>query len=183
VWQGGRWVTQYGWAAPQRVQYARLRPRLASLCDIPDLELFPAYYPGVRSVMFRAALEIGISQRSLAMIAALRRMGVIRHPQRLAAFLNRAADALDVFGSALGGMVVRVRGVDAAGAASSRSWHIAADDDHGPEIPSMAAILLARRIAAGELNETGARSSIGQLALADFEPEFQKWNMVTDVGA
>ena len=183
VWQGGRWVTQYGWAAPQRVQYARLRPRLASLCDIPDLELFPAYYPGVRSVMFRAALEIGISQRSLAMIAALRRMGVIRHPQRLAAFLNRAADALDVFGSALGGMVVRVRGVDAAGAAASRSWHIAADDDHGPEIPCMAAILLARRIAAGALNETGARSSIGQLALADFEPEFQKWNMVTDVGA
>lgn len=183
VWQGGTWVTQYGWAAPQRVQYARLRPRLASLCDIPDLELFPAYYPGVQSVMFRAALEIGVSQRSLAMIAALRRMGVIKHPERLAAFLNRAADALDAFGSALGGMVVRVRGVDAAGAAISRSWHIAADDDHGPEIPCMAAILLARRIAAGELNQTGARSSIGQLALADFEPEFQKWNMVTDVGA
>jgi saccharopine dehydrogenase-like NADP-dependent oxidoreductase len=183
VWQGGTWVTQYGWAAPQRVQYARLRPRLASLCDIPDLELFPAYYPGVQSVMFRAALEIGVSQRSLAMVAALRRMGVIKHPERLAAFLNRAADALDLFGSALGGMVVRVRGVDAAGAAISRSWHIAADDDHGPEIPCMAAILLARRIAAGELNETGARSSIGQLALADFEPEFQKWNMVTDVGA
>jgi saccharopine dehydrogenase-like NADP-dependent oxidoreductase len=183
VWQGGAWVTQHGWAKPKRVQYARLRPRLASLCDIPDLELFPAYYPGVQSVMFRAALEIGLSQRGLAMIAALRRMGVIKHPERLAGFLNRAADGLDLFGSALGGMVVRVRGIDAAGAAVARAWHIAADDDHGPEIPCMAAILLARRIAAGELHEHGARSSIGLLALADFEPEFQKWNMVTDVGA
>lgn len=183
VWQGGAWVTQYGWANPRKVQYARLRARLASLCDIPDLELFPAYYPGVKSVLFRAALEIGLSQRALAVIAALRRMGMLTRPERMAGFLNRAADGLDLFGSALGGMVVRVRGVDAAGAAASRSWHIAADDDHGPEIPCMAAILLARRIAAGELGATGARSSIGQLALADFEPEFQKWNMVTDVGA
>jgi saccharopine dehydrogenase-like NADP-dependent oxidoreductase len=183
VWQDGAWVTQYGWAKPRQVHYARLRPRLASLCDIPDLELFPAYYPGVKSVLFRAALEIGLSQRSLAMIAGLRRMGVIKQPERMAGFLNWAADGLDLFGSALGGMVVRVRGTDAHGAAASRAWHIAADDDHGPEIPCMAAILLARRIAAGELRESGARTSIGQLKLADFTPEFDKWNMVTDVGA
>jgi saccharopine dehydrogenase-like NADP-dependent oxidoreductase len=183
VWQDGGWVTRHGWASPERVAYARLRPRLASLCDINDLERFPAYYPGVQSVMFRAALEIGLSQRGMATLAALRRMGVIPRPEKLAGFLNRAADALDVFGSALGGMVVRVSGVDAGGAAITRSWHIAADDDHGPEIPCMAAILLARRIASGQLQDTGARSSIGQLALADFEPEFRKWNMVTDLGA
>ena len=183
VWQGGRWVTRFGWADPARVQYARLRPRLASLCDIPDLELFPAHYPGVQSVLFRAALEIGMSQRALAGIGALRRMGVIRRPERLAAFLNWSADGLDMFGSALGGMVVRVHGLDADGADIARAWHIAADDDHGPEIPCMAAILLARRIAAGQLRDIGARSSIGQLTLADFEPEFRKWRMVTDLGA
>lgn len=183
VWQGGRWETRFGWAAPKRVEYARLRPRLASLCDIPDLELFPAYYPGVQSVLFRAALEIGMSQRALAGIGALRRIGVLRKPERLAAFLNWSADGLDLFGSALGGMVVRVRGVDANGAAIARAWHIAADDDHGPEIPCMAAILFARRIATGQLRDVGARSSIGLLTLADFEPEFQKWSMVTDLGA
>ena len=183
VWQDGLWVTRFGWAEPRRVEYARLRPRLASLCDIPDLELFPAYYPGVQSVLFRAALEIGLSQRALAGLAALRRAGVIRRPERLAAFLNWSADGLDLFGSALGGMVVRVRGTDADGAPVVRAWHIAADDDHGPEIPCMAAILLARRIAAGELHAVGARSSIGQLTLADFEPEFAKWSMQTDLGA
>jgi saccharopine dehydrogenase-like NADP-dependent oxidoreductase len=183
VWQGGRWVTRFGWADPQRVAYARLRPRLASLCDIPDLELFPAHYPGVQSVLFRAALEIGLSQRSLAMIGALRRMGVITRPERLAGFLNWAADGLDMFGSALGGMVVRVSGIDANGAAITRAWHIAADDDNGPEIPCMAAILLARRIAAGQLKDVGAHTSIGMLELADFEPEFIKWQMVTDLGA
>ena len=183
VWQGGRWVTRHGWAAPERVEYARLAPRMAALCDIPDLELFPAHYPGVQSVMFRAALELGVSQRGMALIGALRRIGVVKQPERLAGILNRSADLLNGFGSALGGMVVRVRGADAAGAPITRSWHIAADHDHGPEIPCMAAILLARRIVADALPRAGAFTSMGLLELAEFEPEFRKWGMVTDLGA
>ncbi|NHZ63143.1 saccharopine dehydrogenase family protein [Massilia genomosp. 1] len=182
VWQDGRWTTQLGWAAPVTVAYARLRPRLASLCDIPDLELFPAHYAGVRTVMFRAALETGISQRGMAALAGLRRLGLVRHPERFAGLLNRAADGLNFLGSALGGMVVRVHGVDAAGTPARRAWHIAADHDHGPEIPCMAAVLLARRLALGTLNAVGAVTSVGQLTLAEFEPEFAKWGMVTDLG-
>lgn len=181
VWQGGRWVTQYGWAQPSRVEFARLRPRLGSLCDIPDLELFPEHYRGVQSVMFRAALELGISQRGMALLATLRRRGLVKNPERFAAFLNRAADGLDMFGTALGGMVVRVRGTDGAGKAASAAWHIAADDDHGPEIPCMAAIILARRLAGGSLRQSGAYTTTGQLALAEFAPEFSKWGMQADV--
>jgi hypothetical protein len=180
VWQGGRWVTQHGWESPARVDYKRLRPRVGALCDIPDLELFPAHYPGAQSVMFRAALEIGISQRGLAGIGAMRRLGLIKHPEKFAAFLNRAADLLDPFGTALGGMVVKVKGLNASGAAAQAEWHIAADDDHGPEIPCMAAILLARQLAGGTLTETGARTSMGMLTLEDFDTEFAKWSMVTD---
>ena len=95
--------------------------------------------------------------------------------------MNRAADVLDPFGSALGGMVVRVRGIDGAGAAASAAWHIAADDDHGPEIPCMPAILLARRLASGAPFAAGAFTSISQLTLAEFEPEFRKWDMVTEL--
>lgn len=183
VWQDGRWVTQHGWCAPARVHFARLKPRIGALCDIPDLELFPAYYKGVQSVMFRAALEVGLGQRGLAAIGALRRWGLIRRPERLAAFMNRAADGLDMFGTALGGMVVRVRGIDGAGAPVSAAWHIAADDDSGPEIPCMPAILLARRLAQGKPFKAGAFTSTSQLTLAEFEPEFSKWGMVTELGA
>ncbi len=183
VWQGGRWVTEYGWCAPQRIAFARLQPRLGALCDIPDLELFPAYYAGVQSVMFRAALEVGISQRSLAAIGALRKRGWLKRPERMAAFMNRAADGLDLFGSALGGMVVRVRGLDGAGTPAAAAWHISADDDNGPEIPCMPAILLARALAAGAPFDAGAFTSVSQLNLADFAPEFRKWDMVTELGA
>ena len=102
-------------------------------------------------------------------------------PEVLAGLLNATAPALDWLGSALGGMVVRVAGVDAQGHAVQRSWHIAADHDHGPEIPCMAAILLARRLAAGEVFEPGARTCIGALRLEEFAPEFARWGMQTDV--
>jgi hypothetical protein len=78
-------------------------------------------------------------------------------------------------------MVVRVAGQDGHGAAVKRAWHIAADNDYGPEIPCMAAILLARRLAAGEVMQSGARACVGLHALSEFTPEFAKWGVVTDV--
>jgi len=180
VWRDGNWVTRYGWSNPAQIEFARLRPRIGALCDIPDLELFPAHYKNVRSVMFRAALEIGFSQRALSVLAWLRKTGLVRHPERFAKLLNATAKGLDFMGTSLGGMVVRVQGIDADGVQVRRAWHIAADNDFGPEIPCMAAILLARRLARKEMQEVGAYTSMGCLNLSDFEPEFSKWGMHTD---
>lgn len=181
VWQGGRWTEQYGWARPSAVQFARMGPRHGALCDIPDLELFPMRYAGVRSVMFRAALEVGAAQQGFAWLARLRRIGLLPAPQKLAPLLNSAGRLLDPLGSALGGMVVRVEGRDGQGKPIRRGWHIAADHHHGPEIPCMAAILLARRLAGGEALPSGAQACMGLLRLAEFEPEFARWGMATDV--
>jgi saccharopine dehydrogenase-like NADP-dependent oxidoreductase len=181
VWHEGRWTRRRGWAQPRRVEFARLKPRLGALCDIPDLELFPAHYGVRQRVMFRAALEVGATQRALAVLAALRTAGVVRRPQAWAGWMVRTAPLFDRFGSSLGGMVVEVRGRDAANQPISRSWHIAADNDHGPEIPCMAAILLARQLAHGEAMPAGARPCLSLVPLAQFEPEFARWGMVTDV--
>lgn len=181
IWRGGRWVQAMGWATPERVEFQRLRPRIGALCDIPDLELFPQQYRVRDRVMFRAALEVAVSQRVFALLATLRSKGWLKQPARWAGALNRVAGWFDWMGSALGGMVVRVQGVDAHGQPAARAWHIAADDDHGPEIPCMAAILLARKLAAGETMKPGAFTATGLLALEEFAPEFAKWGMVTDV--
>lgn len=183
VWSGGGWQVQHGWANPKRVEFRRLRPRLGALCDIPDLELFPLRYQVTDRVMFRAALEVGITQRSLAAMALLARRGLVRRPVRWAGLLNRTAHWFDAFGSALGGMVVRVSGLDAQGRQARHAWHIAADDDHGPEIPCMAAILLARKLSRGAgvvAGQRGAHACVGLLRLDEFAPEFQRWHMVTD---
>jgi len=181
VWVDGRWQRRRGWARPETVHFARIAPRLGALCDIPDLELFPQRYRGVRSVMFRAALEVPLAQRSLALLAALRRLRCVPPLARWARALNGLAAAFDPFGGAVGGMVVRVRGIAGDGASLARAWHVTAPDNHGPEIPCMAAILLAERIARGQPPAAGARACMGLLRTADFEPEFARWGMPIDV--
>ena len=180
VWTGGRWQALPGWAHPEPVHFARMATRLGALCDIPDLELFPGRYQVQERVMFRAALEVRMTQRAVALLARLRGYGIIPNVSTFAGVLDTVAPALDFLGTSLGGMVVRVAGVDAAGQAARSEWHIAADHDHGPEIPCMAAILLARKLARNEVLPAGAHACAGFLSLAEFEPEFARWGMVTD---
>ena len=181
VWSDGQWQARAGWARPERVEFARLKPRLGALCDIPDLELFPQRYAARQRVMFRAALEVGFTQRAFALLAGLRGQGLLPNPTKLAGILNFGAGAFDFLGTAVGGMVVRAAGVDSAGKPRQRAWHIQASDDHGPEIPCMAAILLAQRMGQGKSFAAGAFACAGMLALSEFEPEFKRWQMVTDV--
>jgi hypothetical protein len=183
VWNEGAWHEHRGWADPEPVEFARLRPRRGALCDIPDLEIFPAHYGVTQRVMFRAALEVGLSQRIFALLADLRARRLLPRLARFAGLLDVGARALDFLGTALGGMVVRVEGLDAAGRPARRAWHVTAGDDHGPEIPCMAAILLARRLAAPFPRAplpVGACTATGLLTLAEFAPKFARWGMTTD---
>lgn len=181
VWKGGRWQQQRGWASPRKVRFARMKPRRGALCDIPDLELFPARYPEVSDVMFRAALEVAPTQFAFAALAGLRRAGLPLSSPRLAQLLHVAGKVFDPLGTPDGGMVVRLRGSDAHGARVQLAWNLFAPDHHGPEIPCMAAILLARRLAHGGSVPDGARPCMGLLALDDFAPEFERWGMRTDL--
>ena len=186
VLEQGRWQMRRGWANPVRVEFERLESRRGALCDVPDLELFPQRFGVKERVMFRAALEVGLAQMALAWLAYWRANWGKFDVPRMARVLNRAAVLLDPFGSSLGGMVVRVRGLNEAGQPCQRAWHLAADDDHGPEIPCMAAIVLARRLARGGVDAkqpplpTGAFACMDFLVLDDFLPEFARWGMLTE---
>jgi hypothetical protein len=181
VWRSGQWQSAIGWADPQPVHVNGLAPRIGAICDVPDLELFPKHYRVADRVEFRAALEVQITQRAFALIAWLRHRRLMPNPAVLASSLQRWGTLLDSLGTRRGGMYVRVSGVDAAGQRRTRSWHICADDDHGPEIPCMAAILLARALSRGEGPPPGSYACVGLLPLAAFEPEFARWDMTTEV--
>jgi hypothetical protein len=175
---GGEWRTVHGWQALERVRFA-FGSRWAAACDVPDLELFPERYPGVRTVEFRAALELGAQHAALWLAAALRRAGVAVPLERRAAALDRVASWMDVFGGDRGGMVVALTGTRANGTRARVEWQLTADAGHGPEVPCMPAIVLARRLASGELRDTGAAACMGFVDLAGLEAEFAKWKITT----
>ena len=175
----GALVDAWGWQDLRRLRFAGLGARWAAACDVPDLELFPARYPGVKTVQFRAALELGVQHLALWLVAALRRAGVPLPIERWADPLNRLASLLDVFGSERGGMLVSVAGIRDDGSRARVEWHLTADANRGPEIPCMAAILLARKLVRGEVTMRGAHPCMGFLTLSDFEPEFRRWGITT----
>jgi len=145
-----------------------------------DHDLLVARYPGVRSVRFRAALELPFLQRCLAALARLRGLGVPLPMQALAAAFARAGRWFDRFGSDLGGMSVQLRGHN-DGRPHALCWELTAPTLHGPEIPCLAAILLVRKLAAGAALPVGAHACMGLLSLAEFEGEFAAWRIETAV--
>lgn len=176
----GSWRTVHGWQELKRMHFT-FGSRLAAACDVPDLGVLPERYPAVRTVTFRAALEVSVQHYFLWAIGACRRLGLPIPVRRWAPWLNRAGTWFDRFGSETGGMTVRVRGTDAQGQRLCRTWQLVAEHNCGPEIPCMAAVLLACKLGRGEALPSGARVCVGILALVDFEVEFARCSISTTV--
>ncbi|NWD77469.1 saccharopine dehydrogenase NADP-binding domain-containing protein [Pseudomonas gingeri] len=181
-WNGGAWRKQYGWQDIRNFRFTGLGPRWGAACDVPDLALFPARYPGVRDVEFHAALELRIEHIGLWLAAALRRLGLPLPIERWAAQLEAVSTAvLDRFGSDRGAMMVQVRGLLEGDKPGCLSWQLTAPGGHGPEIPCMATVLLACKLAKHELHLTGAFPCMGLLQLEEFEVEFQRWQFTSAI--
>lgn len=176
----GEWSTAFGWQELKREQLS-FGNRFATACDVPDLELLPERYPGVKTVTFRAALEVSLQHYALWMIATCRRMGMPLPMARWSPFLDRVGTWLSWLGSDTGGMMVRIAGTDDAGRRHCRRWELVAEDNHGPEIPCMAAVILVNLLNRGDAIAPGARVCIGLIGLSDFEPEFARWKISTQV--
>lgn len=176
---GGAWRDAWGWQELARARINGVGTRWAAACDVPDLELLPARYPGVRTVEFRAALELSSQQFALWLAAALRRLGVPLELERRAGALERAASWMDSLGGDRAGMLVSALGTRADGSGARVEWHLAVDAPNGAEIPCLPAILLARKLASGAIVEKGAHPCMGFLALSEFEREFPRRGITT----
>lgn len=178
VWRGGRWRSAWGWMDLRRVNLDVGR-RLAAACDVPDLALLPAHFPGIQSVGFHAALEFRIQHFTLWSLAAVARVGLPIPVGRVAVWLDRWAGMFDAAAGDKGGMSVSITGKTVDGRSVRRSWQLVAPAVDGPEIPCMATIILARRLSSGSIPEPGGYACIGLLRLSEFEPEFARWRITT----
>lgn len=180
VWRDGAWAQTYGWM-DLRTARLDIGSRFSAACDVPDLELFPTHFADVQSVRFHAALEFRLQHFALWALAGLRRIGLPFPVTRWAIGLNRFSGVFDGFAGPLGGMSVSIIGAQHDGRRIRRTWNLKAPATHGPEIPCMATILLARHLARGRAPTSGAFPCMGFLALPEFDPEFAKWGITTRV--
>jgi len=157
-----------------------LDPRRFSLVDAPELRLLPARWPGLKSVWIGAGPVPPSLHRGLSALAWLVRLKLLRSLAPLAPLFHGATRRLR-WGENRGGMFVAATGRDADRRAFSRTWHLVAEGDDGPFIPSMACAALIRGLINGKKPAAGARAAIDALELEDYAPEFAARRIVSGI--
>ncbi len=155
-----------------------LHARRFSLVEVPDLELLPELWPSLRTVWMGVGTVPEIWLRGLNTLAWLVRLRLLPSLLPLAALMHNTRTRLS-WGEHRGGMFVTVEGTLANGAPVERSWHMIAEADDGPFVPSMAAEVIIRHCLAGRMPKPGARAGVNDVELADYEATFARRRIVT----
>jgi NAD(P)-dependent dehydrogenase (short-subunit alcohol dehydrogenase family) len=158
----------FGWEDTHAEHYGELGWRLFGNCDIPDLALFPKRYPTLRSMRFAAGHELKLLHLGTRALGALVRIGLIGSLGNHAEPLLKLAFLFDRFGSGQSGFHMILKGTGHDGRVLERRFCLIARSGHGPYIPCMPAILLARELAAGRLTKRGAMPCVDLIDLATY---------------
>jgi saccharopine dehydrogenase-like NADP-dependent oxidoreductase len=151
----------YGWQSLHARKYSGLGWRLLGNCNVPDLEIFPKIYPGLKSIRFYAGLELPFIHITLWGLSWLVRVGLIKNLKASATFLLNLSFLFDWLGSENSGFHMKLSGKDKDGTDKTLCFELTARSGDGPYIPCMPAILIAKKLVRGEFQETGARACIG----------------------
>lgn len=170
----GRWRYGYGWSEPEKVRFpAPVGKRRVYLCDVPDLDLFPARY-GAPTVTFRAGLELNLFNYGLAMLGRMRRWGWVKDLPHWAPALIAASNFFRGSGGVAGGMRVRVRGRK-NDQDVEHTVFLMARDANGPAIPCSPAVALIRQWVERGISTPGAVPCVGLLTWDDIKAELMNY--------
>lgn len=158
----------FGWQGMRSYGFEGLGRRWLSNCDVPDLSLFPSRYPGLRTIRFYAGVELAFQQFGVWCLSWLVRTGVIKNLSSWAKGLLKASFLFDRLGGDESGFFMALEGQDGQNSPKSITFELVARSGHGPLIPCMPAILLAKRLARGERLQPGAYACIGMIALDEY---------------
>ena len=155
----------FGWQGLHGVRYPELGLRLFGYCDIPDLALFPERYPELRDLRFVAGHEVKLLHFGTWLLSWVVRLGIVKSLAPYSKRLLNLSFLFDSFGSDKSGFHMFLDGIDAHGRPKRVTIFMIARKVHGPNIPCIPAIILARRIAAGKPPSPGARPCLDLIDL------------------
>jgi hypothetical protein len=179
VFRSGQWGAAPGWGLTTRRDLAPdLARRWLSLCDTPDLELFPERYRLTDRVVFRGGLELPVLHLGLLAASQAVRLRIMPSLSLFSEMARDLADVLIGFGTDRGGMIVEAKGLDTLGAPAARTWTLVAEGGDGPNIPVLAAYACLKKL---DTIAPGARPCMGEVSLAAFESLFKRFRIRTEM--
>jgi hypothetical protein len=160
--------TRYTISPPGRLPLRNVR---FSLVDVPDLQVLPELWPSLKSVWMGAGPVPELLHRLLNGLAWLVRLRILSSLLPWSSLIYHVSNRVR-WGEHRGGMFVAITGTDVHGVTVPRSWHLLAEGDDGPLIPSMACQAIIGRCLDGRRPVVGARAASADLELADYEALF-----------
>ncbi|SEC13031.1 hypothetical protein SAMN05216178_3560 [Pseudomonas saponiphila] len=156
-----------GWQGLTLRTLPGLGRRLVANVDVPDLDLFAERY-GAHTLSFKAGAGLKIAGLANALLAQAVKLGLVRDPAPWAARLHRCGTWFEGFGDGLSALYIDVHGLGQDGQPLTMNAQLTATHDHGPEIPSCAAVAVVHKLLAGHVPAPGARSSAGEVSVQEY---------------
>ncbi len=170
--------TRYGWQDLYCITYpANLGNRLMANCDIPDLDLLPKRY-NIGSIRFSAGMESFALHLGIWLTSWLVRLGLLINLEKHAKLLLKTSFLFDFLGTDAGGMHVILKGTK-NGLKKEVRWFIIAKNGDGPQIPTIPAIILAKKIIRGQIAQSGALPCVAMVSLEEYLAELKEFAVST----
>jgi hypothetical protein len=177
----GKMRDLYGWQDLGWRKFPGLGWRSLANCDVPDLALFPTWFPTLETVRFRAGLELPLLQIGLWALTWPVRIGLLPNLLVAAPMLLGISRWFDVFGTDDSGFYMEMQGRGAHGQPKRVVFDLTARAADGLMIPCTPAIVLALRLAKGEIAQRGAMPCLGLPDLDDILRELRELRITWQV--
>ena len=173
----GKLQPVYGWLGLTWRQFWKLNLRPLGNCDIPDLALFPKRYPSLRTIRFRAGLELKLLHLVLVGLSQLVRLRVLPSLQPLSKILLHISYLFDFIGNDDSGFYMKISGKDGEGKSKSIQFNLVARHGDGLCIPCVPSIILTKKIANASMDKTGATPCLDLISMQEYLEVLSEFNI------
>ncbi|CAF1280035.1 unnamed protein product [Adineta steineri] len=158
--------------------YLPLKNRRFSLVDVPDYQILRDLWPNINSIWFGAGTIPESLHRLLNYFAWLVRLRLFPNLSSFSSIIQQVMNIIR-WGEHRGGMFISIEGINNQGHIYERSWHLIAEGDIGPFIPTLGIDAIIHRILDGKIPISGARAATTDLELEDYDNLFKKLGIIT----
>jgi len=178
IFENSEWINKFGWMSPRKIDFGKtVGKRLLANVDVPDLELFPTRYAPVKTVHFQAGLELPFLHWTMVGMAWLVKKGIVKNWSPLVKPIVATSNWFINLGSDVGGMIIKINGVDANQQPKEILWRLTAEHGVGPYIPTLSTIILAEQLIENRPFIAGASACLGLYTLGDFNTHAKNWGI------
>ena len=180
IWRNGHLAKTKGWVTRTEVNIPGLGNRWVSPVETADAELLGAQYPDLQHVSFKAGLESRLEHFGMNALANIVQLGFVSDLHSLAPYLKSMRKLTRLTTSDRGGMMVEIQGRDKTGKHVTARWTLIAENNHGPNVPVLAAAA-AIRLLLESSPAPHAHLASELLALNKIEREMKPYDLTTSV--